>query len=52
MFALKTKIEEEMLEHIQEAKTPKEAWDALAACFSKKNNTKLQLIESELLLIA
>lgn len=47
MFALKTTIEKEMLEHIQHAKTPKEAWDALAACFSKKNNTKMQLIKSE-----
>ncbi|KAL0287179.1 UNVERIFIED_CONTAM: hypothetical protein Sangu_2704900 [Sesamum angustifolium] len=29
--------------------TPKEAWDTFAKLFSKKNDTKLQLIESELL---
>ncbi|KAJ9565416.1 hypothetical protein OSB04_001382 [Centaurea solstitialis] len=27
MFALKTTVEEEMLEHIRDEKTPKEAWD-------------------------
>ncbi|CAL9026648.1 unnamed protein product, partial [Prunus brigantina] len=37
MFALKTTIEEEMLEHIRKAKTPKEAWDTFAALFSKRN---------------
>ncbi|KAE8665560.1 PLAC8 family protein [Hibiscus syriacus] len=36
MFALKTTIEEEMLEHIRDAKTPKEAWDTFVTLFSKK----------------
>ncbi|KAM1301664.1 hypothetical protein ACFX2H_012670 [Malus domestica] len=40
MFALKTTIEEEMLEHIRDAKTP------------KKNDTRLQLLENELLSMA
>ncbi|KAK4433008.1 hypothetical protein Salat_1063000 [Sesamum alatum] len=44
-----TTIEEDVLEHIRESKTPKEAWDTFAKLFSKKNDTKLQLIESELL---
>ena len=52
MFVLKTTIEEEMLEHIRDAKTPKEAWDTFAKLFSKKNDTKLQLLESELLSVA
>ncbi|KAL0403111.1 UNVERIFIED_CONTAM: hypothetical protein Sradi_1951900 [Sesamum radiatum] len=52
MFILKTTIEEEVLEHIRETKTPKEAWDTFAKLFSKKNDTKLQLIESELLSVA
>ncbi|KAK4412672.1 hypothetical protein Salat_2914300 [Sesamum alatum] len=47
MFILKTTIEEDVLEHIREWKPPKEAWDTLAKLFSKKNDTKLQLIESE-----
>ncbi|KAJ7956846.1 Retrovirus-related Pol polyprotein from transposon TNT 1-94 [Quillaja saponaria] len=45
MFALKTTIDEEVLEHIRDAKTPKEAWDTLATLFSKKNDTRLQLLE-------
>jgi len=49
MFALKTTIEEEMLEHIRDAKSPKEAWDTFATLFSKRNDTKLQLLENELL---
>ncbi|KAL0458665.1 UNVERIFIED_CONTAM: hypothetical protein Slati_0493700 [Sesamum latifolium] len=52
MFILKTTIEEDVLEHIRETKTPKEAWDTFAKLFSKKNDTKLQLIESELLSVA
>ncbi|KAG6476438.1 hypothetical protein ZIOFF_065679 [Zingiber officinale] len=52
MFALKITIEEEMLEHIRDAKTPKEVWDIFATLFSKKNDTRLQLLENELLSIA
>uniref|UniRef100_A0A2N9H8C5 GAG-pre-integrase domain-containing protein n=1 Tax=Fagus sylvatica TaxID=28930 RepID=A0A2N9H8C5_FAGSY len=52
MFALKTTIEEEMLEHIRDAKTPKEAWDTFVTLFSKKNDTRLQLLENELLSMA
>ncbi|KAE8702164.1 protein TOPLESS [Hibiscus syriacus] len=42
MFSLKTTIEEEMLEHIWDAKSPKEAWDTFVTLFSKRNDTKLQ----------
>ena len=52
MFALKTTIEEEMLEHIRDAKTPKEAWDTLVTLFSKKNDTRLQILENELISMA
>ena len=52
MFALKTTIEEEMLEHIRDAKTPKKAWDIFVTLFSKKNDTRLQLLENELLSMA
>lgn len=45
-------IEEDVLEHIRDARTPKAAWDALDAFFSKKNDTGLQLLESDLLSIA
>ncbi|XP_076952441.1 uncharacterized protein LOC143626172 [Bidens hawaiensis] len=49
MFTLKTTIEDELLEHIRDLETPKQAWDALASLFSKKNDAKLQLLENELL---
>ncbi|GMI76966.1 hypothetical protein like AT1G21280 [Hibiscus trionum] len=49
MYALKTAVEEDMLEHIRDVKTPNEAWETFTKLFSKKNDTKLQLLESELL---
>ena len=52
LFTLKTTIDDDMLEHIRDVKTPKEAWDTFAKLFSKKNDTRLQLLESELLSIA
>ena len=51
MFAIKTTIEEEMLEHIRYASTPKNAWDILATRFSKKNDMRLQLLENDLLAV-
>ena len=51
MFAMKTTIDEEMLEHIRQAKTPKEEWDTFKALFSRKNDMRLQLLENELLFI-
>jgi hypothetical protein len=52
MFEIKTSIEEEMLEHIRRADTPKAVWDTFATLFSKKNNVRLQLLENELMSIA
>nr|GEV57600.1 uncharacterized protein [Tanacetum cinerariifolium] len=52
MFALKTTVEDDVLEHIRDATTPKVAWDTFTELFSKKNDTKLQLLESELLSLA
>jgi len=48
MFVLKTTIEENLLEHIRDAETPKEAWETLEKLFSKKNEARLQLLEKEL----
>ncbi|CAL5324316.1 unnamed protein product [Camellia sinensis] len=52
MFALKTTVEEDVLEHVRDAKIPHEAWSTFAELFSKKNDTRLQLLESELLSVA
>nr|KAJ0205253.1 hypothetical protein LSAT_V11C500244610 [Lactuca sativa] len=41
-----------MLEHIRDENTPKEAWDMFVTLFSKKNETRLQLLENELLAIS
>lgn len=49
MFALKTTIENDMLEHIQDTTMLKEAWDTIACLFSKKNDVKLQLLKNKLL---
>ncbi|KAI3518021.1 hypothetical protein L1887_06356 [Cichorium endivia] len=49
LFIIKTTVEEDLLEHIRDFNTPKEAWDALGALFSKKNDAKLQLLENELM---
>ena len=52
MFFLKTTIEEEMLDHIWDDKTPKEACNTFMMLFPKKNDTRLQLLENELLSIS
>nr|KAJ0210601.1 hypothetical protein LSAT_V11C400160610 [Lactuca sativa] len=49
MFIMKTTVKEDILEHIRDAVTPAEAWKTLQSVFSKKNDTKLQLLENELL---
>ena len=52
LFAIKTSIEEEMLEHIRRVDTPKAAWDTFATLFSKKNDVRLQLLKNELMSVA
>lgn len=48
MYAMTIAVEDEQLQKIKSARTPKEAWDTLAAAFSKKNEAKLQRLENEL----
>jgi hypothetical protein len=48
MFVIKASVQKELLEHIREAKTPKEAWDSFAARFSRANDARLQLLENEI----
>ena len=52
MFSLKTTIEEEMLKHILDDKTPKEVRDIFVMLFSKKNDMRLQFLENEVLPIS
>ncbi|TQD94569.1 hypothetical protein C1H46_019814 [Malus baccata] len=52
MFALKATVEDDMLEYIWKAKTPKEAWDTFATLFSNRKVARLQLLENELFSVA
>lgn len=52
MYALSISVEDDLLQCIKEAKTPKEAWDTLAELFARTNDGKLQQLESELLSIS
>ncbi|KAJ0865146.1 putative RNA-directed DNA polymerase [Helianthus annuus] len=49
MFIIKTTVEEDILDHLQDIEYPKAAWDTLEALFSKKNDARLQMLEGELL---
>ncbi|XP_074373975.1 uncharacterized protein LOC141714350 [Apium graveolens] len=52
MYVLSVTIEDELLQHIKDSKTPKEAWDNLASLFAKTNDAKLQRLENELLSVS
>ncbi|XP_077246140.1 uncharacterized protein LOC143886024 [Tasmannia lanceolata] len=41
-------IQKELIEHIRDAKTPKEAWEALSSLFSRANDARLQFLENEI----
>ncbi|KAK2998581.1 hypothetical protein RJ639_023105 [Escallonia herrerae] len=41
-------IVKDLLDHIRDAKSPKEAWDAFATLFSKKNGARLQMLENKI----
>ncbi|KAH0694065.1 hypothetical protein KY285_021162 [Solanum tuberosum] len=45
MYALTITIEDEFLQRIKNAKTPKEVWDTLATIITKKNDARLQRLE-------
>lgn len=52
MYALTVAVEDEFLQRIKDAQSPKEAWDILTGIFSKKNDAKLQRLENEVLSIS
>ena len=47
MYALSISVEDDSLQRIKEAKTPKEAWDTLAGLFARTNDAKIQQLENE-----
>ncbi|KAG8387459.1 hypothetical protein BUALT_Bualt02G0023500 [Buddleja alternifolia] len=46
MFALRTSISKEFIDHVREVDSPKEVWDTLEALFMKKNTSRLQFLEN------
>ncbi|KAJ9169401.1 hypothetical protein P3X46_017603 [Hevea brasiliensis] len=50
--ALSISVEDELLQWIKDAKTPKEAGDILAKLFTRTNDAKLQQLKNELLSIS
>ncbi|KAJ0778942.1 putative RNA-directed DNA polymerase [Helianthus annuus] len=52
MFVIKTTVEEEIPDHIQDLEYPKQTWDMLQSLFTKKNEVRLQLIEGELMSVS
>ena len=51
MYALSISVDDDLLQRIKEAKTPKEAWDTIAGLFTRMNDAKLQQLENQLLSI-
>ncbi|XP_076921313.1 uncharacterized protein LOC143582704 [Bidens hawaiensis] len=52
MFIIKTTVDDDVHDHIQELEYPKQAWDTLETLFTKKNDARLQLVEGELMTIS
>ncbi|WOH11611.1 hypothetical protein DCAR_0831101 [Daucus carota subsp. sativus] len=51
LFALRTSIREEFIEHVREVNSPKEVWDTLKRLFSTKNIVRVQFLENELAML-
>ncbi|KAF7815252.1 Retrovirus-related Pol polyprotein from transposon TNT 1-94 [Senna tora] len=52
MYVLSVTVEDNILQHIKEAKMPKEAWDTLTGLYARTNDAKLHHLENELLSIS
>lgn len=48
MYALRTSISKDHIDHIREMDTPKKVWDTLEKLFTKRNTARLQYLENEL----
>ncbi|KAK3023537.1 hypothetical protein RJ639_044891 [Escallonia herrerae] len=48
LFALRTSISKEHIDHIRDVNSPKKVWRTLERLFTKKNTARLQLLENEL----
>ncbi|KAA8532301.1 hypothetical protein F0562_032334 [Nyssa sinensis] len=48
LFALRTSISQEYIEHVRDVKSPKQVWETLERLFTQKNMMRLQFLENEL----
>lgn len=48
LFALRTSISKEFIDHVRDVTSPKEVWQILERLFTKKNTARLQFLENEL----
>lgn len=48
LFALRSSISKDFIDHVRDVSSPKEVWETLERIFSKKNTARLQLLENEL----
>ncbi|KAJ0080953.1 hypothetical protein Patl1_12168 [Pistacia atlantica] len=51
LFALRTSISKEFIDHVRDVSSPKEVWDTLEKLCTKKNMTRLRLLENELAML-
>ncbi|KAJ0017120.1 hypothetical protein Pint_11124 [Pistacia integerrima] len=51
LFALRTSISKEFIDHVRDVSSPKEVWDTLEKLCTKKNTARLQLLENELAML-
>ncbi|KAL4303890.1 hypothetical protein GQ457_10G000190 [Hibiscus cannabinus] len=48
LFALRTSISKEFIDHVRDVNSPKQLWETLERVFSKKNTARLQFLENDL----
>ena len=48
LFALRTSISKEYIEHVRDEQSPKKVWETLERSFTQKNTMRLQFLENDL----
>ncbi|KAL0404476.1 UNVERIFIED_CONTAM: hypothetical protein Sradi_2088400 [Sesamum radiatum] len=51
LFALRTSIGKEHIDHVRDVSSPKQVWETLERLFTKKNAARLQLLKNELAML-
>ncbi|KAL0433336.1 UNVERIFIED_CONTAM: hypothetical protein Slati_2667900 [Sesamum latifolium] len=51
LFALRTSIGKEYIDHVRDVSSPKQVWETLERLFTKKNAARLQLLKNELAML-